>query len=263
MRTLTKPSILLLTFCLSSAAFAQNGVNPVPASAPTPAPVSVIPTTKPAPAPVTPAKPVLISAIQNTGSTYSLVFMNTRKIPGTPAQEMATLNTQLNPYGVTPCRVVADINATGINCGNGLVQFGVNELYSYTRPFNLRQLPIAFDKGVQEVFGANFRSPVGLLPGDSIGRNLHVHFNQPVSQFLIHVDSGNTLAPSVAGIQFYVVNGANVASTPIKKLTAPTQYVGVHLASGFTDLVIVPVGGQSQAFAADLFSVVPTANYIP
>ncbi|MCX7114152.1 MAG: PA14 domain-containing protein [Proteobacteria bacterium] len=54
--------------------------------------------------------------------------------------------------------------------------------------------------------------------------------------------------PSVSGIQFYVSNGTTaVASTPVKTLTAPTQFIGVQRAAGFTDLIIVPSGGQSLA----------------
>ncbi len=184
--------------------------------------------------------------------------------------ELAFLNAHLNPYGISPCLVSSDVNATGIKCGRNsvtgtsLISFSTNEMYSFVRPFNLAKLPIVYDNGVKEVFGANFKSPVGLLPGDAFGRNVLLHFDRPVSQFLINVDAGNPLAPSVSGIQFYVSNGATaVASTHGKTLTALTQFVSIQRASGFTDLIIVPRCGQSQAFAADLYSVVPTAKFIP
>ncbi len=262
MKNTNKIALILIMLGFSFSVIAQTPKTPNP-------PVPIIPTLAANP---TGTAATLISGVQSTGSSsFVFIYMDPKKVYTFQVNsELAFLNAQLNPYGIAPCLVSADVNATGIKCGKdsvtgtSLISFSTNEFYSFVRPYNLAKLPITYDTGVKQVFGANFKSPVGLLPGDAFGKNVHLHFDRPVSQFMIHIDAGNPLAPSVSGIQFYVSNGTTaVASTPVKTLTAPTQFVGVQRAAGFTDLVIVPTGGQSQAFAADLFSVVPTANYIP
>ena len=232
-------------------------------------PAQSIPTLTANPLQASPSEPVLIDGIQATGSSsFLVVYMDTSKIVGTVAQQTALINYRLgilNPSAkISACLVGADINATGINCGNGLVQFNTYDYYTFTRPFNLQKLPIVYPRGVKEVFGADFKSPVGTIPGDSQGRVVHLHFSTPISQFLIHVDSGQPVAPSVSGIQFVVSNGTLKVSKPLTQtLTAPTQFVGIQRASGFTDVEITPLGGQSQAFAADLYTVVPKIKFVP
>ena len=198
--------------------------------------------------------PVVISAVQNTATTYVLYYMDPKKVSS--SQQLIDL-TKLLPPGYAPCQVKADLNYTPINCG--VVEFGVNQFYTYNSSNNLTALSIPLDKGVKQVYAANFRSPQNLIPGDSAGGVVHVKFSQPVSQFLLHVDSGQATAPSIDGISF-VVNGN--ATTSMQTLNrGGATFVGVELASGFTDLDIIPSGGQSQGFIADLFSVVPTSVF--
>jgi hypothetical protein len=202
------------------------------------------------------------------GTTYALFFFNTQKLVSSPAQELATLKGQLRPFGLSPCLVAADVNATPIRCGNGLVLLGTNELYTYGRPANLQRVPLTLNKGVKQVFGANFRSPVGLIPGDSVGRTVHYHSVVPVAQFAINFDSGQLSAPSIYAVKFVVGIGASqVALT--KVLQPGTQWAGVQVPAGFTDLAVVPlkdplnITTNAQAFVADQFSVVTKAQFIP
>lgn len=200
--------------------------------------------------------PSLITAKPTGGSTYALFFMNKKKIKLTAAQEMAVLSSQLSVYGISPCRVTTDINGTPISCGAGLVSFGANQLYSYTTPINLVYLRNDSNRGIKQVYAANFLSPNGLIPGDSVGRPVHVHFNQPVTQFAMNIDSGQLDAPSIENVQFVVgAVGSQVSLT--QALTPGTgQWVGVQAPNGITDLDVIGLG-STQAYSIDQFTVVP------
>jgi|GEM_PF-1278189 len=264
MNTTKKIGLLLLALSFSSAALAQGGVKPPPITPPPPTtpppPITTPPTVQPGLAP----QP--ISFQPTGGSTYALFFMNPNRIRSSPAQELATLQGQLSPSGLSPCLVNADVNASPIKCGGGLVQFGANELYSYGRPFNLRRVPLTLNTGVKQVFAANFRSPVGIFPGQSVGNAVHVHSNVPLAQFAMNFDSGQAGAPSISSVQFIVGTGVTAFSLP-RQLLAPgtTQWAGVQVPAGFTDLLIVSAGAatNSQAFVADQFSVVTKAKFAP
>lgn len=253
--------VLLLALSFSSAVLARQGgrdIPPIPVPTPIPTPVPT-PTQKPTPN----SQPSLISYQPTGGTTYTLYFMDRKRLLSSAVQELATLNRQLRPFGQSPCLVTADLNATPIKCGNGLVQFGTNELYTYGRPFNLQKVPLNLDRGVKQVFAADFRSPVGLIPGDPVGRAVHIHFNQPVSQFAMNIDSGQPLAPSIGAVRFIVGTGANAVSLEQPLDPGTTQWAGVQVLSGFTDLIAVPIEGASQAFVIDQFSVVTKTQFIP
>ena len=264
MNTLKQLGLLLLALSFSSAALSQGGVKTPPPPPPiTFNPPPPPPPTTPKPPPTTGLRPVLISSQPTGGTTYALFFMNTKRLVSSPVRELAALQDQLSFYGLSPCVVTADINATSIKCGNGLVQFGTNELYSYGRPFNLQKVPyFTPNRGVKQVFGANFRSPVGLLPGDSVGRVVHVHFNLPVSQFAMNFDSGQLSAPSIGSVRFVLGTGANAVSLMQPLTAGTTRWVGVQDPAGFTDLDVVSVG-SSKAFVTDQFSVVTKTQFIP
>ena len=189
------------------------------------------------------------------GTTYGLFFINNKKIVSLASQELATLTSQVNAYGISPCLVSTDINGTPINCGAGLVSFGTNQLFSYITPINLSKLNINFNKGVKQVFGANFHSPQGLIPGDSVGRLVHVHFNQPVTQFAMNMDSGQALTPSVGEVQFVMGPvGSQVALTqPL--MPGLAQWVGVQAPGGIQDLDVIGLGSV-KAYAFDQVTVV-------
>ncbi len=200
--------------------------------------------------------PSLITAKPTGGSTYALFFMNKKKINLTASQELAVLSSQLSAYGISPCLVTTDINGTPISCGAGLVSFGTNQLYSYTTPINLVHLNIDFNRGVKQVFAANFLSPNGLIPGDSVGRPVHVHFNKPVTQFAMNIDSGQALAPSIDNVQFVVgAVGSQVALTQTL-IPGIGQWVGVQAPNGIQDLDVIGLGSTS-AYSIDQFTVVP------
>lgn len=208
----------------------------------------------------------LITGIQQgaLASTYALFYIDTKV--ASVGNQMNLLSSALQP-NFAPCRVIADLNATGFECG--LAKFGINELYSYSLESNLVPLPLNLDKGVKQTDFANFRSPVNTIPGDSSGRVVNVAFSQPVSQFLIEVDAGQAVAPSIAGISFVASNkntGQSV-TTDVKPLVggAP-EWVGVQVAQGFTDLTIIPHGGDSvqstaQGFKGDLITILDTVSF--
>lgn len=198
-----------------------------------------------------------ITGLPVGGTTFALYTIDAKKVTSTSA-EIANLTSQLSSYGVNPCIVTTDINATPIKCGAGLVQFGTNELYSYNSPINLQPIQVNLDRGVKQVFAANFRSPVGTIAGDSVGGAVHIHFNKLVYQFSMNFDSGQSIAPSVGSVQFFT--GTTSQATPIEQpLVAGTvQWAGIQDPNGFTDVVVVPSGGATSAFVSDMFSIVTT-----
>lgn len=261
MNTSKQLRIFLLAFSFSSAVLARQGgkdIPPLPTPTPTPTP---IPASKPSPTPN--SQPAIIQYQPTGGSTFTLFFMDKKRLLSSPAQEWATLQGQLSSFGISPCLVTADLNATPIRCGNGLVQFGTNELYTYGRPFNLQKVPITLNRGVKQVFAADFRSPAGIIPGDPVGRVVHVQFNQPVSEFAMNFDSGQALAPSIGAVRFIVGTGENAVNLEQPLDPGTTQWAGVQVPSGFTDLVVVPLEGATQAFVIDQFSVVTKAQFNP
>ena len=241
MNTTKKLGLLLLALSFSGATLA---VSPLPGTA-----------------------PQLFPYQPSGGSTYALFFLNNKNIKLSPSQELATLKAQLLPSGLSPCLVSTDINATPIKCGSGLLNFGSNELYSYTLSNNLHKLPLTLNKGVKQVFTANFRSPQGLIPGDKQGKMVDIHFGQPVAQFAMNVNSGQLIAPSIYAVTFVVGTGVNqFALTQI--LQPGAHWVGVQVPAGFTDLAVIPLEDStnpttsSHAFVADQFSVVTKAQFI-
>lgn len=204
------------------------------------------------PATITP-----IAGLPVGGTTFALYTIDAKKVPSKPAA-IAALTNQLSPYGVTPCIVTTDINATPIDCGAGLVHFGTNELYSYHSPINIRPIQVGLNRGVNQVFAANFRSPQGTVAGDYIGGAVHIHFSKLVYQFSMRIDSGQSITPSVGSVQFFT--GTTSQTTPIEQPLVPgtVQWVGVQDPNGFTDVIVVPSGGATSAFASDMFSIVTT-----
>ena len=191
-----------------------------------------------------------------------MFFVDTRKAGPI---SVSLLNSIQTTTGVTPCLANADTNATPIVCGKGLVSFGANELFTYGGPLDnlvkFRGLP----RGVRQTMAANFRSPVGLIPGGKAGV-VHIHFNKAVTEFGMNIDSGQFIAPSIDAVQFVIGIAPNQLTLARQHLIPGTaQWVGVKLAQGFTDLAIIPLGiaaspfdtTNSLAFKADQFTAVP------
>jgi hypothetical protein len=210
------------------------------------------------------ADPVISLGQPLGGKTFAMFYMNNKKIDSSPAQELIALTNLLNKQnqGISPCMVNTDINAIGISCGGGLVKF-VEGFYSNILSFNLKNELINLRKGLKQVNGSNFRSPTKLVPGDSVGRDIHIVFNKPVYEFAMNFDSTTnynsrtkvtTGGSSIDSVKF-LVNGAVVQSdlTPTS-----TQWVTVSDSKGMKDLWINPVGGDSsaRAFRMNKFSVV-------
>jgi hypothetical protein len=198
--------------------------------------------------------PSLILDKPTGGVTYGLFFINNKKADS-PAQELAALSSQVSAYGISPCLVSTDINGTPINCGAGLVSFGANQVFSYITPINLSKLNVNFNKGVKQVFGANFLSPKGLIPGDSSGRVVHVHFNQSVTEFAMNIDSGQADTPSIEKIQFVMGAVGNQVALTHPLIPGIGQWVGVQAPNGIQDLDVIPVG-STEAYTFDQFTVV-------
>lgn len=211
------------------------------------------------------AAPAAISQASAAVTTYSFFVIKAKKLRNmTLAQGTAKLAAALRPYGVTPCVVDADTNAS-IACGmpsSPTFMLPVpGEFFTYDISFNFDDLPplndyqgFNKDSAYNQVYAVNFKSPVG-TPGDTSGRvPIHVRFAVPVSEFSMRVDSGNPLAPASGAIQFEV-NGVAIAPQPLA-VGVPT-FVGVQDPAGFSEVTIIPVGGQSQGFIGDSFSFLP------
>jgi hypothetical protein len=223
------------------------------------------------------AAPKLISAMGNGATTYSLFIVDnakTLKAGLTVIQAQTALQADLNLNTSSPkltaCYVAGDLNITSVNCGNGAMQFRKADFYTYNIPSNIKIYPMS--KTLKPLFletqGANFLSSttnaVGqIIPGDTIGRVVNVHFKQRVAQFGLLVDAGQAGAASVSGIQFLV----NRQTTQVQTLTGgvPT-FAGVEDAAGFTDVTIITSGEigsttEARAWIADHFSFVPLAAF--
>jgi hypothetical protein len=223
------------------------------------------------------AAPILISAMGNAATTYSLFIVDSAKAVKdgfTVAEVQFALQTELDLNTTAPkltaCYVAGDLNITPVNCGNGAMQFRKADFYTYNIPSNIKTYPMS--KTLKPLFletqGANFLSSttnaVGqIIPGDTTGRVVNVHFKQRVAQFGMLVDAGQAGAPSVSGIQFLV----NRQTTQVQTLTGgvPT-FAGVEDAAGFTDVTILTSGEigsttEARAWIADHFSFVPLAAF--
>jgi hypothetical protein len=223
------------------------------------------------------AAPNLISAMGNGATTYSLFIVDSAKALKdgfTVPQVQTALQTELNLNTTAPkltaCYVAGDLNITPVNCGNGAMQFRKADFYTYNIPSNIKTYPMS--KTLKPLFletqGANFLSSttnaVGqIIPGDTTGRVVNVHFKQRVAQFGMLVDAGQAGAPSVSGIQFLV----NRQTTSKQMLTGGIpNFVGVEDAAGFTDVTILTSGEigsttEARAWIADHFSFVPLAAF--
>lgn len=222
------------------------------------------------------ADPVsLIGAMAPGATTYSLFYIDvTRLKDQTLAQAQAHLVSQVEPYGITPAYVNADLNATPITCGP--MHFGVFELYSYNRESLLQSVEappinLILDKGVKNLLAVNFRTPV--LVGDPAdpGHPVHVHFDQPMRQFGLKID-----ATAAAGgflitdtLRFAVqtdVDGDGLKETVTidRAMNVDVaEFAGIDVPTGFTDLLLTPLGGATQAYMADYFSYVPMPPVAP
>jgi hypothetical protein len=84
-----------------------------------------------------------------------------------------------------------------------------------------------------------------------------------VTEFALNLDAGQFLAPSIDAVQFVIGTAPNqVTLAPIQLAPGTSQWAGVKLAQGFTNLAIIPKGiagdtTSSLAFKTDQFTAVP------
>ncbi len=253
MNKLTMAVLMLLTLDYSNVAVAANR----PLNRPIVKPPVVLP-------------PIVVPPVQQTGNiinyqpsggtNFSLFWVNKARIQGTVLQALASLNRQVSSIGITPCLVPTDVNATPISCGSGLVNFGINQLFSSSTAINLGSVPVRLPRGVKTVYGANFLSPKGTIAGDSTGRTVDISFSEPVAEFAMEFDPGQSLTSSITSVDFYDGNallGSYTFNRGVK------QWAGLQIPAGIQNLTIVPVGGDtnSQAFKTDMFTVVTKAQF--
>lgn len=221
------------------------------------------------------AEPIsLISAIPGA-TQYSLFYIDASRLRDqTPAQARATLEGQVAPYGITPAYVNADLNATPITCGP--MHFGFAELYSYNRESimpSVEEIPLnlTLDRGVKNLLAVNFRTPVLVGDPTDVGHAVHIHFDQPVKQFGMMVDAtaaiGGMLITDTLRFEAQTDTDGDglletVAIERNMTVDAP-EFVGVDVPTGFTDLLVTPLGGMTQAFIADRFSYAPLPPVAP
>ena len=211
------------------------------------------------------AAPTAITAVRVTPATkvYTLFTFDAVKLSKqglSIPQAINDLTLQLvsiDPAvaSITPCPIAADLNLTGVSCGNGAIQFGTNEFFTFNSPTNLPKITVKLVNGVRNQYGANARSPNGLIPGDPTGRVVRIHFNQRMAQFGMMIDPG--VAGTLGGVQFMV----NHQTTPVQQLTPGVpQFVGIEDSVGFTDVTIIP-SVSPRTWVADQFSYLPLANF--
>jgi hypothetical protein len=163
----------------------------------------------------------------------------------------AKLEAELFP--VIPVYFTQDTNQTPIKLQGAT--FGTNQLYSYgTSSFSFDTFK-SVDKDLNRVFkqkfAVNFRSPEGVVAGDTRGRLVHVHFDQPVTYFgawfqCAFGDPDNVSA-TMEKLQF-IVNG-QIVEYPNLEDTINTKFMGVYDSVPFTDLDIVPTGTPGHALS--------------
>lgn len=202
----------------------------------------------------TPNPTVIDKPITGAANTYALFVIDAKKIvKTTPAQALAALTTQLGSYQIKPCTVLKDINATPITCGAATASFGLSQLFSNISPINLAHLPINFNKGVKQVFAANFMSPDAPVVGDTTGRLAHVHFKTAVTDFAMQVDAGQIGSASVESLRYWVVDsaGTRTGSVEVPVTAGNVQWAGIHIPAGTQDIEIEALGGLTQAYTLD------------
>ncbi|MGJ0483563.1 MAG: hypothetical protein ACR65R_03385 [Methylomicrobium sp.] len=206
------------------------------------------------------AAPRVISAMAGGATAYSFFVVDTKRLNGRTIQQVQNeLQQQLdaNATGLTACWVAGDLNATNINCGNGALRFGNTELYTYNLETNIPGVPFVTDKAIREAQGANFISPNGTVVGDTVGREVRIHFNQRVVQFGMLIDAGAAVAPSVNRVQF-IVNRQPVSAQRL--VPGVVNFAGVEDPNGFTDVTIIS-SGIPRSWIADQFSFVPLTAF--
>lgn len=228
------------------------------------------------------ATPTVLQTMGSSAVTYSFFTVKNPpvgvSIPTIQNLLQNNLNASTANTKLTACWVSGDSNVTPINCGNGAMQFGNADMYTYNGAsnipgFSVSKAPLVvsdpksetLDQVILSSKGTNFVvGTVGVAnSGDVVGRVVNIHFNQRVAQFGMLVDGGQLDAPSAKGIQFLV----NHQSTSVQSLTngVPT-FVGVEDKAGFTDITIIASGetgttSESRAWIADQFSFVPMSAF--
>jgi len=228
------------------------------------------------------ATPTVLQTMGSSAVTYSFFTVKNPpagvSIPTIQNLLQNNLNASTASTKLTACWVSGDSNVTPINCGNGAMQFGNADMYTYNGAsnipgFSVSKAPLVvsdpksdtLDQVILSSKGTNFVVGTVGIPnsGDVVGRVVNIHFNQRVAQFGMLVDGGQLDAPSAKGIQFLV----NHQSTSVQSLTngVPT-FVGVEDKAGFTDITIIASGetgttSDSRAWIADQFSFVPMSAF--
>jgi hypothetical protein len=210
------------------------------------------------------AAPKMIKALGPNAQVFEFYVLDAvklSKIGLSTAQELVKLQGQLAPFGLKPCQIDTDINGTGVICGdaqNGLMEFGTNEFFTYNFGGALPGSPIpnkTLDAGVNKRYGSDVLTPTLVGQVATAGRPVQIHFSQRVAQFGMLFAEGTT---AVSGVQFIV----NRQALPVTSLDpAIPTFVGVEDPHGFTDVTIVPSGGQSQAYVVDHFSFLPLTQF--
>jgi hypothetical protein len=223
------------------------------------------------------AAPRLIAAnaVKAGKTTFSFFYIDPAKVSLATATARSTLQTRLNAagQGITACFLTADLNASNINCGSGLMNLGP-DYFSYhnatyhpvpTLPWTAADQDSGLDRSTVE-YGVNARSATLVTQPTENTRVFQVRFNRRIAQFGFHVDPFiQTDTPDltegrlVDGVQF-VVNGQ---VTPVRDLTQElrgnTPFVGVEDPHGFTEVTVIATGGGS--LQGDRYTVLPLSNF--
>ena len=223
------------------------------------------------------AAPRLIQAaeVKAAKTTFSFYYINPAKVSLTTAVARSTLQTRLNAagQGITACFLAADLNASNINCGNGLMNLGP-DYFSYHNATHhtvptLTWTQADADSGLDNTtieYGVNARSVTLVNQPTESTRVFQIRFNRRVAQFGFQVDPFmqiDTPDPTegrlVDGVQFIVNGQATAVRDLTQELRGNTPFVGVEDPHGFTEITVIGTGNGS--ILADRYTVVPLSSF--
>lgn len=225
------------------------------------------------------AAPKLITdaaTLKVSKTTFSFFYIDFAKVSLTRATAQTNLQTRLNSagQGITACILAGDLNASNINCGNGLMRMGP-DFFSYHNATHIPVPTLTFtaadrDSGLDSVsieYGNNAFTNTLLTQPVQKTRVFTIRFNQRVAQFGFVIDPFMQTDPTVPldegrlldGVQFIV----NQQATPVRDLTQELRgnvpFVGVEDPHGFTEVTVVATG--NGAILADQYTIVPLSGF--
>lgn len=195
----------------------------------------------------------ILSASLLAGSALAADYSFWVKVPKriTSDKTRAFLS-ELSSVGQLPCFVNADVNASGFTWG--ILKFKLNGFYTSTISGLLPSIQLS--KFTKDAFRqtkiANFKSPVGTIPGDASGHVAEIQSGKALREIHFLVSAGQPAAP--ASDTLYVsLDGRAAQSFSLDPKVA--NKISVSDGLSFTSVAIWS-SGMTDAFMADNFGYV-------